>query len=219
MDEVKQLKAHNALTNEVNDELNDQMTKLMTQIDSISTIMQTIQNIAAQTNLLALNAAIEAARAGEAGKGFAVVADEVRKLAEQSHRETENVQETVQHILQASSQTQQVVTKSASIMDAQTASVDQTERAFSEQLHFGQVLATEVAHLIEKLQTMVQEKEHVVIEMENISAISEQSAATAQQVAASAEEQRAEIETVEQMVSELHRVAEELRTQMASFNV
>lgn len=219
MDEVKQLKAHNALTNEVNDELNDQMTKLMTQIDSISTIMQTIQNIAAQTNLLALNAAIEAARAGEAGKGFAVVADEVRKLAEQSHRETENVQETVQHILQASSQTQQVVTKSASIMDAQTASVDQTERAFSEQLHSGQVLATEVAHLIEKLQTMVQEKEHVVIEMENISAISEQSAATAQQVAASAEEQRAEIETVEQMVSELHRVAEELRTQMASFNV
>ncbi|MEE1131581.1 MAG: methyl-accepting chemotaxis protein [Caryophanon sp.] len=219
MSEVSQLKEHNELTNAVNDELNVQMTELVTQIDSINTIMKTIQDIAAQTNLLALNAAIEAARAGEAGKGFAVVADEVRKLAEQSHKETENVQQTVQHILQASAQTQQVVAKSAGIMVSQTESVVQTERAFEQQLHFGETLAREIEQLIEKLSTMVNEKEQVLSDMESISAISEQSAATAEEVAASANEQRDEIDHVKQMVSELHQVADELRKQTEKFYV
>ncbi|UIJ38190.1 methyl-accepting chemotaxis protein [Desulfobaculum bizertense] len=92
-------------------ELNENMAELEEQAESIGTIMNVITDIADQTNLLALNAAIEAARAGEAGRGFAVVADEVRKLAEKTMAATRDVGSAIAAIQQVSNSNVQSMTE------------------------------------------------------------------------------------------------------------
>jgi methyl-accepting chemotaxis protein len=112
-------------------EMKDDMTRLGAQAEGIGRIMNVISDIADQTNLLALNAAIEAARAGEAGRGFAVVADEVRKLAEKTMTATKEVGEAIGGIQQGTRKNIDNVDQAATRIDEATTLAGQSGQALA----------------------------------------------------------------------------------------
>lgn len=219
MAQVEQLREHNTAANDMNVRVKDQMQGLSGKISEIEAVIESIHSITAQTNLLALNASIEAARAGEHGKGFAVVAEEVRKLAEQSRRETEVIQKTVQDILHASNQTSSVVDENLSLMEGQNESVSDTQAAFEMQSEIADRISQAVRELTEKLNEMVSRKEQAMLSIQSVSAISEETAASAEQVSASAEEQQTELQRVAEATDNMNRIAGELQEAVDRFRV
>ena len=183
--------------------LRDGMTELDEHAKAISQIMSVISDIADQTNLLALNAAIEAARAGEAGRGFAVVADEVRKLAEKTMSSTTDVGNAIAAIQKSAEQSIQQVEKSVGNVAAATDYSNKSGEALKEIVGMVEQTADEVraiAAASEQQSATSEEINRSVADVNHIAASTSQSMQVAMQELGSLRAQaQSLIELIEQM--------------------
>lgn len=181
------------------------MGQLDNNAKAITRIMSVISDIADQTNLLALNAAIEAARAGEAGRGFAVVADEVRKLAEKTMSSTAEVDKAVMDIQTSTGQSITQVDIAAKAIDDATLLVNRSGEALQEIVHMADVTADQVGAIAAAAEEQSSTSEEINRSIAEVNDIAGRTVQTMREAAQAVAELASQSHALERLVKEIKR--------------
>ncbi|MFE8703591.1 methyl-accepting chemotaxis protein [Cytobacillus sp. FJAT-54145] len=185
----------------------------------ISTLVQVIQDIAAQTNLLALNAAIEAARAGEHGRGFAVVADEVRKLAEQVSHSVSDITNIVKGIQIESNEVVSSLQNGYEQVEEGTDQIRVTGETFQKIYSAVNLMTKSVNDISTSLQEVSEGSAQMNNSIENIASVSEESAAGIEQASASVLQTNNSMEEISNSAHSLSELAEQMNSMISKFKL
>ena len=187
--------------------------------NKIGSIIETINSIAEQTNLLALNAAIEAARAGEHGRGFAVVADEVRKLSEQSNMGAREIGTLVNEMIDQTSRAVKSINEEKHAVENGAKIAKQTDEAFIEIINAVEGIVKNISEIVDITADEVATSNQVVRLIINVADVTESNSASSQEVAASVEEQASTIQTLSSSAEEISSMAIVLENLTKKFKI
>lgn len=214
---IKDLMEKTAKSRESIAVVRDAMQQNNEQAQKIEATSQKINDIADQTNLLSLNAAIEAARAGDAGRGFAVVAEEIRGLAEETNSLTNEIGTIIQELLEKTADATRNMETMERIFQEQENSVSDTRENFVQIEQCLESVQSSVDTLYESSTNMTGSKQIIVEMIDAISAASEENAAGSEEVLAAVETQDSVITNITGMAQNLSALAAELAEQAHKF--
>ena len=200
-------------------EINGKINETNTAIEQISSAIQAIESIAAQTNLLSLNASIEAARAGDAGRGFAVVADEIRSLADSSAESAKEIRQIIENVITLSNGTVQISDRVFDVISREQADIEQAQEKFN-------LLSESVESSIGEIETIRQMavtldgiKNELTSATTDLGAISEELGASAEEVAASCQTVTQACENTQDSTQEMRRINENMSEAISFFRI
>ncbi len=200
-------------------DIGDTITSTNESAKTISEFTQAITDIATQTNLLSLNASIEAARAGDAGRGFAVVADEIRQLADQSSESADKIKNIVEKLLADSASSVNVLEKLNESFGVQAKQLDSTKTNMETMSgNVGHVKNTST-HITDRVTSLNEAKNGLMEIISDLSAISEENAASAEQTNASMEELNATFTIISEAAGRLQNLANEMAENISFFKM
>lgn len=207
------------MTEEMTREMVDKVDSLKDSTRSIVQILDVLNAVTKQTNILSLNATIEAARAGTAGRGFMVVANEIRGLADQSTQSIDVVAQITDRIQNEIAETVEVLSKAYPMFQEQISSVKEANSIFiSVQMQMNGLIqrleeVTQSVNKLEASQTVLNEA------MTNVSAVAQQSSATSEEVASLSTEQLSISENLVALSAQLNNVSSKLKESLTQFKV
>jgi methyl-accepting chemotaxis protein len=204
-------------TSEVTGIIIKDIEELERQSKSIGSVVGTINGIASTTNLLSLNASIEAARAGDAGRGFAVVAEEIRRLAEQSVTAVKSIEKIIKSIQQKTLTTAESAARTEQMLNLQTEALNNTVKVFQEVDSHMIDLLEKINRITDNMRTVTVSKDEVLDAIKNIAAVTQQTLASSEVVDTNINNQIISIETLNSQAEDMKERARQLEEAIAKF--
>lgn len=206
-------------TIEITTDIINKIEKLAEKSSSINSIVNVINEIADQTNLLSLNASIEAARAGSYGKGFSVVANEIRNLAEQSQKSVNDIKKIISSIQDDTKNAVQITLEAEKALKLQDGAVKNTTKSFHNISASVEDLMTYLNHIADNVGNMEDARISTTEAIENISAVMEEIAASTNTVNQSSNLQLSSVETLNKSSGNLNENAKHLVDAVCKFQI
>lgn len=206
-------------TTEITSEVGSSIESLKKEYEIINSFVETITSISEQTNLLSLNASIEAARAGDAGRGFAVVAEEIRKLADDSAKAAGEIQRNVTHIMSQTESSVKNAQQAQKMVDLQGEAVEQVIKVFGDMRKQMSTLAEGLREIVTSMEKADIERSDTVQGVQNISNIIEETADRAEKVKDIAGKLLANVENLNSTADVLGDNMQELKSEISVFKI